>query len=108
MSEQIESKPAPAPSTSSGQAPSTSSDPAPVTQPAAPAAAAPAGTPQAQLVKELVDAGVHFGHRVSRWNPKMQPYILGKRNMIHIIDVRETIKGLLRAKRLVQQTVAAG
>ena len=59
---------------------------------------------QADLVKSLVDAGVHFGHRVSRWNPKMQPYIHGKRNMIHIIDVRETIKGLIRAKKLVQQT----
>jgi small subunit ribosomal protein S2 len=63
---------------------------------------------QAELVKSLVDAGVHFGHRVSRWNPKMEPYILGKRNMIHIIDVRETIKGLLRAKRLVQNTIAGG
>ncbi len=63
---------------------------------------------QAELVKSLVDAGVHFGHRVSRWNPKMQPYIHGKRNMIHIIDVRETMKGLLRAKRLIQQTVASG
>ncbi|MGA2583464.1 MAG: 30S ribosomal protein S2 [Tepidisphaeraceae bacterium] len=63
---------------------------------------------QAELVKSLVDAGVHFGHRVSRWNPKMQPYIRGKRNMIHIIDVRETIKGLLLAKRLIQQTVASG
>jgi len=63
---------------------------------------------QAELVKALVDAGVHFGHRVSRWNPKMQPYIHGKRNMIHIIDVKETIKGLLLAKRLIQQTVASG
>src|SRR5437868_12161303 len=63
---------------------------------------------QAQLVKDLVDAGVHFGHRVSRWNPKMEPYIHGKRNMIHIIDVKETIKGLLRARRLVQNTVAGG
>ena len=63
---------------------------------------------QAELVKGLVDAGVHFGHRVSRWNPKMEPYIHGKRNMIHIIDVKETVKGLLRAKRLVQQTVASG
>jgi small subunit ribosomal protein S2 len=63
---------------------------------------------QAELVKGLVDAGVHFGHRVSRWNPKMQPYIHGKRNMIHLIDVRETMKGLLLAKRLVQQTVASG
>src|SRR3978361_1491560 len=63
---------------------------------------------QAELVKALVDAGVHFGHRVSRWNPKMQPYISGKRNMIHIIDVKETVKGLLRAKKLVQNLVAQG
>jgi small subunit ribosomal protein S2 len=63
---------------------------------------------QAELVKALIDAGVHFGHRVSRWNPKMQPYIHGKRAMIHLIDVRETMKGLLLAKRLVQQTVAGG
>jgi small subunit ribosomal protein S2 len=65
-------------------------------------------TPPAELVKALVDAGVHFGHRVSRWNPKMQPYISGKRNMIHIIDVKETVKGLLRAKKLVQSVVAQG
>jgi small subunit ribosomal protein S2 len=63
---------------------------------------------QAELDKALVDAGVHFGHRVSRWNPKMEPYIHGKRNMIHIIDVRETIKGLLRAKKLIQNTIASG
>jgi small subunit ribosomal protein S2 len=63
---------------------------------------------QAELVKALVDAGVHFGHRVSRWNPKMQPYIHGRRNLIHIIDVKETIKGLLRAKKLVQMTVSSG
>src|SRR3954469_25089192 len=65
-------------------------------------------TPPAELVKSLVDAGVHFVHRVSRWNPKMQPYISGKRNMIHIIDVKETVKGLLRAKKLVQNVVASG
>src|SRR6476661_1195413 len=63
---------------------------------------------QAELVKNLVDAGVHFGHRVSRWNPKMQPYIHGKRNMIHIIDVKETMKGLLLAKRLITQAVSKG
>jgi small subunit ribosomal protein S2 len=63
---------------------------------------------QAELVKNLVDAGVHFGHRCSRWNPKMEPYIKGKRNMIHIIDVKETIKGLLRGKKLVQQIIAQG
>ncbi len=63
---------------------------------------------QAEMVKALVDAGVHFGHRVSRWNPKMQPYIHGKRNMIHIIDVKETLKGILRAKKLVQNIVGGG
>src|SRR3954471_21651119 len=63
---------------------------------------------QAELVKALVDAGVHFGHRVSRWNPKMEPYIHGKRNMIQIIDVKETIKGLLRAKKLITQVVQQG
>src|SRR3954466_10211366 len=63
---------------------------------------------QAELVKSLVDAGVHFGHRVSRWNPKMEPYIHGKRNMIHIIDVKETVKGLLRAKQLIKRTVGEG
>ena len=45
------------------------------------------------LVKELVEAGVHYGHRASRWNPKMRPYIYGKRNLIHIIDLRETVRG---------------
>jgi len=51
------------------------------------------------LVKldELIESGVHFGHRVSRWNPKMKPYIFGKRNTIHIINLRETLKGLIRA-----------
>ena len=46
-------------------------------------------------VKDLIEAGVHFGHRASRWNPKMRPYIYGKRNLIHIIDLRETVRGLL-------------
>jgi small subunit ribosomal protein S2 len=63
---------------------------------------------QAELVKALVDAGIHFGHRVSRWNPKMEPYIRGKRNMIHIIDVKETMKGLLRARKLILSTVSSG
>lgn len=61
-----------------------------------------------ELVRELIDAGIHFGHRASRWNPKMSPYIFGKRNTIHIIDIRETVKGLLRAKRFIAQIVAKG
>ena len=51
------------------------------------------------LVRELIDAGIHFGHRASRWNPKMKPYIFGKRNLIHIIDLKETLKGILLAKK---------
>lgn len=61
-----------------------------------------------ELVRQLVDSGIHYGHRVSRWNPKMLPYIYGKRNTIHIIDIRETVKGLLRAKKFIAQIVAKG
>ena len=60
------------------------------------------------LVRDLIDCGVHFGHRTGRWNPKMAPYIFGKRNSIHIIDIRETVKGLLRAKKFLSVLVAAG
>lgn len=60
------------------------------------------------LVKELVDAGVHFGHRASRWNPKMAPYIYARKNLIHIIDIRETVRGLLRAKKYLTQVAAGG
>jgi small subunit ribosomal protein S2 len=55
------------------------------------------------LVKDLVEAGVHFGHRASRWNPKMRPYIYARKNLIHIIDVRQTVRGLLRAKKYLTQ-----
>ncbi len=58
------------------------------------------------LVQQLIEAGVHFGHRASRWNPKMRPYIYARQNLIHIIDVRETIRGLLRAKKYLQQVAS--
>ncbi len=58
------------------------------------------------LVNELVEAGVHFGHRSSRWNPKMRPYIYARKNLIHIIDVRETVRGLLRAKKYLAQVAS--
>ena len=48
----------------------------------------------ASLVKELIEAGIHFGQRRSNWNPKMRPYIFATRNQIDIIDIKETIKGL--------------
>jgi len=56
----------------------------------------------------MLEAGIHFGHHCSRWNPKMQPYIYGKRNGIHIIDIRETLRGLLRAQRFITKVVAEG
>jgi small subunit ribosomal protein S2 len=59
-------------------------------------------------VKDLLEAGVHFGCRASRWNPKMAPYIFGKRNLIHIIDLRQTLRGLIRATTFLQRLVAEG
>jgi small subunit ribosomal protein S2 len=60
------------------------------------------------VVKDLIDSGVHFGHRASRWNPKMKPYIYGKRNLIHIIDLKETVRGLLRATKYFNRIASAG
>jgi small subunit ribosomal protein S2 len=62
----------------------------------------------ASLVNDLVEAGIHFGHRSNNWNPKMSPYIFGKRNKIHIIDVKETVKGLLRARKFLTRITAQG
>lgn len=60
------------------------------------------------LVQDLIESGIHFGQRASNWNPKMQQYIYAKRQGIHIIDIKETVKGLLLAKRLLARTVADG
>jgi small subunit ribosomal protein S2 len=69
----------------------------------------PAPAAQAHsLVHDLVEAGIHFGQRSAAWNPKMQPYIYGKRNGIHIIDIKETVKGLLLAKKFIAKTVSEG
>ena len=61
-----------------------------------------------QLVRELINAGAHFGHSVSRWNPKMAPFIFAKRGNIHIIDVKQTLKGLLIARKLLAEVVSSG
>jgi small subunit ribosomal protein S2 len=58
--------------------------------------------------RELLASGVHYGHKVSRWNPKMKPFIHAKKSLIHIIDVRETIKGLVRAWHFLQKLAARG
>ena len=60
------------------------------------------------LARNLINAGVHFGHAVSRWNPKMKPYIYARRGMIHIIDVRQTLKGIILAKKLLSDVVSSG
>jgi small subunit ribosomal protein S2 len=60
------------------------------------------------LVKSLIDSGVHYGHRASRWNPKMAPYIYARKSQIHIIDIRETVRGLLRAQKYLSQVATGG
>jgi small subunit ribosomal protein S2 len=59
-------------------------------------------------MRQLLDAGVHFGHQTHRWNPKMAPYIYGARNNIHIIDLSQSVPLLHQALKTVSDTVAAG
>ncbi len=59
-------------------------------------------------MKELLETGVHFGHRTKRWNPKMRPFIYTERNGIHIIDLQQTITALDRAYEAVRDTVSEG
>ncbi|MBL8737899.1 MAG: 30S ribosomal protein S2, partial [Planctomycetes bacterium] len=58
--------------------------------------------------QELIDAGVHYGHQASRWNPKMKPFIHGKRHKIHVINLEETIRGLYRATHFLRHVAATG
>jgi small subunit ribosomal protein S2 len=59
-------------------------------------------------IKDLLEAGVHFGHQTRRWNPKMKPYIFGERNGIYIIDLQKTHRLLQQALQLVQEMAAQG
>ncbi|MFH0798969.1 MAG: 30S ribosomal protein S2 [Pseudomonadota bacterium] len=59
-------------------------------------------------VKELLEAGVHFGHQTRRWNPKMRPYIFTARDGIHIIDLEQTVEQAKRAHKFIADTVALG
>ena len=59
-------------------------------------------------MKQLLEAGVHFGHQTSRWNPKMKPYILGARNGIYIIDLQQTVKLLQDAYAFIRNLAANG
>ena len=59
-------------------------------------------------IRTLIKAGFHFGHRTSRWNPKMEPFIFKRRNLIHIIDLRETLRGLILGRKLAAAVAARG
>jgi small subunit ribosomal protein S2 len=59
-------------------------------------------------MKDLLEAGVHFGHRTQRWHPKMKPYLFTERNGIHIIDLQQTMSQLQLAHQRVQNVVASG
>ena len=59
-------------------------------------------------MRQLLEAGVHFGHHTRRWNPKMAPFLFGERNRVHIIDLRQTVPMLHRALQAVRDTVAGG
>jgi len=59
-------------------------------------------------MKQLLEAGVHFGHQTRRWNPKMKPYLFGARNGIYISDLQKTVRLFKRAYSFVEQTVANG
>ena len=59
-------------------------------------------------MKQLLEAGVHFGHRSRRWNPKMRSYIFTERNGIHIIDLQQSIRALERAYDMVRDVAAEG
>ena len=59
-------------------------------------------------MRQLLEAGVHFGHHTRRWNPKMQPFLFGVRNGIHIIDLEQTVPMLHRALEAVRQVVSSG
>ena len=59
-------------------------------------------------MRQLLEAGVHFGHQTKRWNPKMRPFIFGARNGIHIIDLQHTVKLFVKAYNFIMSTVANG
>lgn len=59
-------------------------------------------------MRELLEAGVHFGHQTKRWNPKMKPYIFGARNGIYIVDLAKTVRLFDKAYQFVSDTVAGG
>jgi len=94
-----------------GEAPIPAAPAAETTPPAAPADAMSAALQtqgSAITMKQLLEAGVHFGHQTKRWNPKMKPFIFGARNGIYIIDLQKTVTLARNAFRFVSDAVARG
>ena len=67
-----------------------------------------ANVPQDVSIQDLLEAGLHFGHRTKRWNPKMRKFIFGQRNGIYIIDLEKTLAGLQEARQFIYDTVSRG
>ena len=59
-------------------------------------------------IQDLLEAGLHFGHRTKRWNPKMRKFLFGQRNGIYIIDLEQTLEGLQKARQFIYDTVSRG
>ncbi len=59
-------------------------------------------------IQDLLEAGLHFGHRTKRWNPKMRKFLFGQKNGIYIIDLVQTLEGLQKARQFIYDTVARG
>lgn len=66
------------------------------------------GTTRVVSIRDLLEAGAHFGHQTKRWNPKMRPYIFTVRNGIHIIDLQRTVRDLTEAYNFIASTIAHG
>ena len=82
---------------------------APAPPPAAPAEPEASPVERAPLsVRDLLEAGVHFGHQCRRWNPRMKPYLFGERNGVHIVDLDQTLPRFEEALEFLRETVAAG
>jgi len=83
------------------------------TETALPASPTPTENPMAAIdtpltMRDMMEAGVHFGHQTTRWNPKMKPFIFGARNGIHIVDLQHSVKAFKRAFDFLVRTVAEG
>jgi small subunit ribosomal protein S2 len=87
------------------ETPETTIPPAPPLRPVPPP---PVEGEAVATIRMLLEAGVHFGHQTTRWNPKMRPFIFGARNGIHIVDLQQTLPLFLRAYDHVLKTVQAG